>query len=72
VNYERLLDWLLGAVIVLGVLLGLYLFTILVFGLWPLAAAAPRSGLSTECGRLRSYSNSEGCFSSGLVAINSS
>jgi hypothetical protein len=35
VNYERLLDWLLIAVLVLGVLLGLYLLTLLVLGLWP-------------------------------------
>jgi hypothetical protein len=32
---ERLLDWLLIAVLVLGVLLGLYLLTVVMLGLWP-------------------------------------
>jgi hypothetical protein len=32
---DRLLDWLLIAVLVLGVLLGLYLLTLAVLGIWP-------------------------------------
>jgi hypothetical protein len=32
---ERLLDWLLIAVLVLGVLLAFYLLILVVLGLWP-------------------------------------